>query len=117
MRTLFVSFLVAHAAVHGVMWSLPFTNAVDDMAFNPAESWLLGKRVAVAAALAAIATIGFVVTAIAFATRASWWPELLGTSAAVSLGLMLLFLSPYWIVGIAINTVLAVHAWQVDPAS
>jgi hypothetical protein len=42
-RWLFFAFLLGHAAVPAVMWTLPFTDATDDMPFNPAESWLFGE--------------------------------------------------------------------------
>lgn len=116
MRGFLVAFLLAHAAVHGVMWTLPFTRAVDDMPFNPAESWMIGKRPGVAALLAGLATVGFVIAAVAFAARASWWPAALGAAAAVSLVLMVVFLSRYWVVGIVFSAALAVYAWQADPS-
>lgn len=34
-------FVLGHAAVHAVMWALPFTDAIEDMPFDPAHSWWL----------------------------------------------------------------------------
>ncbi|MCO5322052.1 MAG: hypothetical protein M9922_11725 [Microthrixaceae bacterium] len=76
-RVLFVTFLIGHTAVRGVMWTLPFSDAVNDMPFNPADSWLIGRRPTVAAAMAGTAAIEFVLAAGGFAARSSWWPELL----------------------------------------
>jgi hypothetical protein len=114
MRAVFVVFLFAHAAVHGVMWSLPFTDAVDDMPFDPAESWLVGRRPVIGIGLAGLAAVGFVIAGPAFAVRATWWPVALGASAVVSLVLMGLFWSSYWIVGVVISAALVTSAWQAD---
>lgn len=118
MRVVFAVFLIAHAAVHGVMWTLPFTEAVDNMPFNPAESWLIGNRPGIAAGLAGLASAGFVIAAVAFAARAAWWPEALGASAAmslVSMVSMVLFWSPYWTVGIILSAALGMYAWRAIP--
>ena len=117
MRAGFVLLLLGHAAVHGVMWTLPFTDAVDDMPFDPAESWLLGRRPQVGLGLAGLAAVGFVLAAFAFAVRAAWWPEVLAVSAVVSIGLMVLFLSPYWTVGIVLHAALAGYAWHAHPTA
>jgi hypothetical protein len=117
MRIVFVTFLLGHAAVHAVMWSLPYTDAVDDMPFDPAQSWLIGDRAGIAAGLAGVAAGGFVIAAIGFATRTTWWPAVLGAASAVSIVLMILFLSSYWIVGIALSTALGIYAWLADPSA
>lgn len=117
MRVVFVIFLFGHAAVHGVMWSLPYTDAVDDMPFNPAESWLLGNRAGIAAGLAGVAAAGFVVAAAGFALRTTWWPSVLGAASAVSIVLMVLFLSSYWILGISLSAALGIFAWLADPSA
>ena len=44
MRWLFFAFLLGHAAVHAVMWTLPFTDASEEMPFDPAHSWWLGDQ-------------------------------------------------------------------------
>lgn len=115
MRVAFVIFLFGHAAVHGVMWTLPFTDAREDMPFDPAKSWLVGDRPEVAAVLAGLAVVGFVAAGIAFAARVAWWPEVLGGSAVVSLVLMVFFWSPYWIVGIVLSTAVGIYALQAAP--
>ena len=112
MRVAFVIFLFGHAAVHGVMWTLPFTDAGEDMPFDPAKSWLVGDRPEVAAVLAGLVAVGFGVAGVAFAARVAWWPGVLGGSAAVSLVLMVLFWSPYWIVGLVLSTALGISALQ-----
>ena len=117
MRTLFVMFLLGHAAVHGVMWTLPFTPAASDMPFNPAHSWVWGESRAVAVVLAGLATVAFGAAAFGFAIEAGWWPPVMVAAAVVSLALMLVYFSPYWLVGIVLSAVLAVYALQASPVT
>lgn len=116
MRIALALLLVGHAAVHAVMWTLPFTDAVDDMPFDPADSWVLGHRPEVALVLAGATAAGLLGTAAGVALAASWWPPLLATSAVASLLLMGLFLSRYWTVGIALSIALAIYALRAEPA-
>lgn len=115
MRILFIAFLFGHAAVHAVMWTLPFTDAVADMPFDPSHSWLLGNGRTIAAILAGIATLAIAVAAIAYGLNAAWWPSAMLAAATTSLLLMAVFLSPWWTVGIALSAALAVYAWHSQP--
>lgn len=112
MRTLFVVFLFGHAAVHGVMWTLPFTDATSEMPFDPAHSWLLGDRPVIAVVAAGAAALGFVVSGVVVAADAAWWPPVMLASSALSLALMVVFLSPWWSVGLVLSAGLAAYAWQ-----
>jgi hypothetical protein len=112
MKWLLATFLFGHAAVHAVMWSLPFTDAADDMPFDPAHSWLLGHIRVPAVTLAGLATVTFVVAAVGYLVSAGWWPAVMLAGAAVSLLLMLLTITPWWSVGIVLSAGLAVYAWQ-----
>ena len=94
------------------MWTLPFTDAAAEMPFDPAHSWLLGLSRGPSAALAGVATAAFVVAAVGYLASVGWWPSMLLAGAAVSLLLMLLTFTPWWSVGIALSTGLAVYAWQ-----
>lgn len=116
MRFVLALLLVGHAAVHAVMWTLPFTDAVHDMPFDPADSWVLGNRPEIALALAGTTTAGLLGAAVGVALATSWWPPLLATSAVVSLLLMGLFLSRYWTVGIALSIALAIYAVRAETA-
>ena len=51
-RVLFIAYLIAHGAVHLVLWLRP---ATADGPFNPSESWLLGVQRGLAVALAVVA--------------------------------------------------------------
>jgi nicotinamide riboside transporter PnuC len=112
MRTALTLLVIGHGAVHAIMWTLPFTPAVEDMPFDPAGSWLLGDGRMVALVLAGLTTAAFVVAAFAFAASAGWWPIAMLFAVACSMVLLALFFTPLWVIGILINIVLAVYAWM-----
>ena len=116
MRIALALLLVCHGAVHAVMWTLPLTDAVDDMPFDPADSWALGHRPTIGLALAGATAAGLLGAAVGVAFGTSWWPPVLATSAVVSLLLMGLFLSRYWAVGIALSAALVVYGLRADPS-
>lgn len=115
MRMLLTVFLIGHAAVHAVMWTLPFTDATRDMPFNPGHSWLLGDNRVLAAIVAGVATVAFAVTALGYLIDAGWWPPAMLAAATVSLLLMVGWFTPWWLAGIALSAGLAVYAWQTQP--
>jgi len=108
-------FLLGHAAVHAVMWTLPFTDAKQDMPFDPGHSWLFGDNRLLAVVLAGIAAVTFAVTAIGYLSAAAWWPSAMLTAAAASLLLMVAYFTPWWLIGIALSSALAIYAWQTQP--
>lgn len=107
-------FLLGHAAVHAVMWTLPFTDATRDMPFDPGHSWLFGDNRVLPVVLAGIAAVTFAVTAVGYLTAAAWWPRAMLTAATVSLVVMIGWFTPWWLVGIALSGALAVYAWQTQ---
>jgi hypothetical protein len=111
-RWLFFAFLLGHAAVPAVMWTLPFTDATDDMPFNPAESWLFGEQRNLAAVAAGLVTVAYLVAAVGWLAHASWWPPAMVAASTLSLLPMGLFFSPWWLVGIVLSGGLAVWAIQ-----
>lgn len=110
MRLLLGAFLFGHGAVHAVMWTLPFTDAVADMPFDPGHSWLLGDQHGLGAAGAALATLLYVATGIGYLVEATWWPATMIAGSVVSLALMGLFMASWWLVGIVISVALIVVA-------
>ncbi len=112
MRFLFAAFLLGHAAVHAVMWSLPFTPAVDEMPFDPGHSWLLGDARIAGAVMAASATAALALSAAAYLADATWWPTVLLGGAAVSLALMAIYFTRWWALGIVLSGALAFYAVQ-----
>lgn len=115
-RLVFAAFLFGHAAVHAVMWTLPFTDATTDMPFDPSRSWLLGTSRTLAVVVAGLATVGFVVAPVGYLVGAGWWPAVMFLAAVVSLLLMILYFTPWWSVGIVLSAGVAVYAWQHLPA-
>lgn len=109
MRIVFFVFLLGHAAVHAVMWTLPFTPATQDMPFDPARSWVLGDQRVVAVVLAAVVTIAYVVAGAGWLTHAPWWPVTMVGASGLSLLLMVLYFTPWWLVGVALSGGLAVY--------
>lgn len=110
MRWVAALFLLGHAAVHAVMWTLPFTDATEELPFDPADSWLLGRHPAVFAMWAGAVAALFVVGAVAVALDVSWWPPVLVVAGLTSVALMLVTFAPWWVVGIALSAVIAVVA-------
>lgn len=109
MRALFFAFVLGHAAVHAVMWSLPFTPASEEMPFDPAHSWVLGEQRVAAAVLAALVTLAYVIAGAGWLAHASWWPATMVAASALSLLLMGLFFAPWWLVGIVLSGGLAAY--------
>jgi hypothetical protein len=97
------------------MFGLPLIPAVKrDMApFNPSHSWLLGERPPGAFVFALAATAAFALASASYLARASWWPSAM-IAAALSVVLLALFASKYFIVGFPISIALAVWAWQAQ---
>ena len=113
MRWLACAFLVGHGWVHGVMWALPYSEeARADLPMDPAHSWLLGDARAVGFDLALLSAAGFVVTAIAFIAGAVWWPAAALISAGLSALLLVVFFSPWWLIGLALDGAVVIAAWR-----
>lgn len=112
MRWAFLAFVLGHAGVHAVMWTLPFTDGTNDMPFDPAHSWWLGDQRLTALLLAVLVTMLYVVAGIGWVTEASWWPTMMIGGSALSLALMTLFFAPWWLVGIALSLGLAIYGLQ-----
>lgn len=114
MRVLFFVFLLAHAAVHGVMWTLPFTDATHDMPFDPAHSWLLGDQRVLALVVAGLVSVSYLAAGVGWLAEAAWWPAKMVGASALSLALMVMFFAPWWLVGITISGALATYALQAQ---
>jgi hypothetical protein len=115
MRALFFAFLLGHAAVHAVMWTLPFTDATREMPFDPAHSWLLGDQRILAVVLAGMATASYLAAGAGWLAQAAWWPATMVGASALSLALMVVFFAPWWLVGMVVSGALAVYGAQALP--
>jgi len=98
------------------MFGLPLIPAVKrDMApFNPSQSWLVGERPSAAFAFALAVTAAFALAGGSYLARASWWPGVMIAAGALSLLLLGIFASRYFVVGFPISIALAVWAWQAQ---
>jgi hypothetical protein len=115
MRALFGIFLLGHAVVHAVMWTLPFTSATSDMPFDPGHSWLVGDQRKTAVVFAGLVTMSYVAAGAGWLGQAAWWPAAMLGASTLSLLLMVIFFTPWWLVGIAISGALAVYGWHALP--
>jgi hypothetical protein len=115
---LITSFLVGHGLVHAVMWALPYREeAMADLPMDPAHSWLLGDMRAAGFALALVTATAFLVAAGSYAFDAAWWPGALLVGAALSVALLGLFFSRWWVIGLMIDAVLIVVALRSASAA
>jgi hypothetical protein len=111
MRFLFTALLIGHGWVHGVMWALPFSDeALADLPMDPSHSWLLGDSRVFAFGLAMVTAVALVMAGITYAVDVSWWPGVSIGAASLSLVLMSLYFSPWWLLGYLIDMVIVVVA-------
>lgn len=112
-RLLLALFLVTHGAVHAIMFALPYNSqAVEDMGFNPSDSWLIGGTRSFALGFAVLVTGSFALGAVLFLLRAHWWPSVVIAASLLSVALLGLYMTKWWIAGFAINAVILVAAWR-----
>ena len=106
-RILLGLFVIAHGLVHLAVW-LPPPGGSTPM--QTARSWLLGdvRRLAVGLAVAAAVLLG--AGGIALLAGVGWWPWLVVAGSAVSVLLMALTFTPWWLFGLAIDAALLVWA-------
>jgi hypothetical protein len=119
MKTIVALFLSLHGLVHGILAMVPDPNT-PEAGFGTffSRSWLFaglglsesaGRVIAIV--LAAVATIGFIVTGLALLdilVPFDWWRTLAIIAAVVSLLLLVIFWNLYLIVGVAIDVVILV---------
>lgn len=112
-RILIAALLVGHGLVHAIMFALPYSaQAAADLPFNPSHSWLIGETRAFGFVSALVVTLGFIASGVGYLSRADWWPYITVVAALLSLALLVLYFSRWWLVGHAINIALIVFAWR-----
>jgi hypothetical protein len=113
LRLVITAFFVGHGLVHAIMFGLSYSpKAISDMGFNPAHSWLIGETRAFGFAFSLVVSLAFIVAGCAYLGRADWWPQLTIAAAVLSLLLLLLYFSKWWLVGYPISIAFAIAAWQ-----
>lgn len=110
-RFLIAALFIGHGLVHGIMFALPYSaQARADLPFNPGRSWLIGEARGLGLGLAVVVTAAFLVAGGGYLSNAAWWPEVTLIAAALSIALLLLYFSRWWIAGLAISVVLTAAA-------
>jgi hypothetical protein len=102
-------FLIAHGLLHFAIWGPP---KPKDVPFDAHHSPMFGDIRAAATILAVLAGAAFVVTGIAYLSGQDWWAPLALVASGVSIVLLLVTFTPWWIFGLLINAVIAVLAWR-----
>lgn len=111
MRILFSALLIGHGWVHGVMWALPYSaEALADLPMDPAHSWLIGDTRGFSLGLAVTAAGAFIVAGIAHVPAAGWWPYPALVATGLSLTLLSLYFSPWWMLGYLIDVLVILVA-------
>ena len=106
-RILLGLFVIAHGLVHLAVWGPPPSG---DAPMQTARSWLLGDVRPLAVGLAIGAAVLLTGGGIAVLTGAGWWPWLVIAGSAVSVLLIALTFTPWWLFGLAIDVTLLVSA-------
>ena len=109
MRWIVGLFLIAHGLVHLAIWLAPSTKTAP---FDVHHSPVFGDIRGLATLLGVTAGVMFIVTGIGYLTGQSWWAMAALAGAAVSTGLMVVTFTPWWILGLAINLIIAVLSWR-----
>ena len=109
MRWLAGLFLIAHGLLHFAIWGPP---KPKDVPFDAHHSFMFGNVRAVATILAVLAGVAFAVAGVAYLSGQDWWAPLALVASGVSILLMLVTFTPWWIIGLIINVVIAVVAWR-----
>jgi uncharacterized membrane protein YphA (DoxX/SURF4 family) len=123
-RVLAALFLIAHGLVH-LLYLAPRPEGDPNYPFVPEERWFAAAvglapsaAKAIAGTLAVASTIALMIAGVALLANAELWKPAAVIGSVVSLVLMLLFLHPWLVFGIAIDAAIiaSVVSWHV-PAS
>jgi len=104
-------FLIAHGLIHVALYAPP----TADAPFDPARSWLFGRRLRpLALTLAAVTALIFVIAGIGLLAHQDWWQAASVVGASASLVLLALFFHPWLSFGVAINVAIIWVLTQTD---
>lgn len=117
-RFLKAPFLWPHGLVHGIMFSLPFSDqASADLPYHPSHSWLIGDTRWFGLAFAFVVAAAFVVAGAGYLGHADWWPISTLVAAGLSVLLLSVYFTKWWSVGILISVAFAVAASRTMQAA
>lgn len=106
MRWLAGAFLIAHGLVHLAIWA----PRPKDPPFDVNRSPVFGDVRTLALSIAVAAAVLLVGGGVGLVAEASWWPVVTIVAAGVSAVLLLLTVSPWFLIGLAINAAIIVLA-------
>lgn len=114
-RFLIAALFVGHGPVHGIMFRLLYVpEARADLPFNPSHSWLIGDTRAFGFAFAIVVTVTFAIAGVGYLARAGWWEDATIAAAVLSLALLAVYPSRWFIVGYPISIALTLIAWRAQ---
>jgi len=102
-------FLIAHGILHVAIWVPP---SPKDVPFDAHHSPLFGDVRGLSTLLGVFACLVFVACGVGYLAAQQWWAWAALVGAALSIILMLLTFTPWWLAGLAIDVVVAVLAWR-----
>jgi hypothetical protein len=109
MRWLAGLFLIAHGLLHVGIWVPP---TPKDVPFDAHHSPMFGDVRTLSTTLGVIAGAAFVVTGIAYLAGQGWWAPLALGASGLSIILLIVTFTPWWLAGFAINATIALLAWR-----
>jgi hypothetical protein len=113
----FIVFLIAHGGVHAAIWATPKPKD-QNAPFDPSHSWLVGNQKTLALFLALTAAALLVAAGIGLWTHAEWWRVVAVVGLSVSLGLMIVYFTPWFLFIEAVSVGLIVGlVWLDWPSS
>lgn len=107
-RLLASGFLIAHGGLHAAIWVSPRQRGAP---FDASHSWVFGNVRPIAILLAVVAAIAFVAAGAGYFGGQEWWALSAAAGAVVSIGLLALTFSPWWLAALAINVTILFVAW------
>src|SRR5918995_3506161 len=105
--------LVAHGLLTILIWAFPPSTGAP---MDTSRSWLLREARALSVVLAIAGGLLIAASGLGLLTHQSWWPLAGLAGGALSLLLFGLFVTPWWLVAIAISSGLVVAALRTIPA-
>lgn len=118
-RFLFIGFLIAHGAIHLVMWVwVPKPEPGKAAPFNASHSWLLGTQKGLATAVALATAAVLIVAGLGLWVHADWWRAAAATGLGASFALMVVYFSPWFLFIEGVNAALVVSlVWFSWPST
>lgn len=112
-RFVFIGFLLVHGLIHLGVWAAPSAQG-RGAPFDPAHSWLLGDRRAVAVTLAVASAALFTAAGVALLAHAGVWRPLTVAGSVVSLVLLAGWFHPWLSLAVVLDAALLAGVVWLD---